>query len=150
MTESEVDLMALEIEANRHRAERYMLRLAAKKTKEKRPNLEPKRHSEGIMNLLSSNLPMSKGVKELKLAVERNRRGVGTEELADMLNKRRSASQPYRKEKKPRGRVPDEPEFRATQALRTLVAQAEQAAKERRKEEQPEKQRACACVCLLS
>lgn len=146
-----MDLLGLEIEANRHRAERYRLKLAAKKTKEKRIIQEPKRHSEGIMNLLSSNLPMSKGVKELKLAVERNRGGVGTEELTDMLNKRRSASQPYRiAKKKLRGRVPEEPEFRATQALRALVTEAQKADNERRKEAQPEKQRACACACLLS
>ncbi len=103
------------------------------------------------MNLLSSSLPMSKGVKEIKLAVERSRETVGTEELADLINKHRSISQPARKsEKRWRGRVRDEPEFRATQTLRKLITDVEKAEKVRKKEQQPEKQRACACLCLLS
>ena len=92
--------MELEIEANRHRYERYKLSLQEKKHKGKPVVNEPKRHSEGIMNLLSSSLPMSKGVKEIKQMVERNRDTVGTEELADIINKHRSVSQPARKREK--------------------------------------------------
>jgi hypothetical protein len=44
----------------------------------------------------------------------------------------------------------DEPEFRATQTLRKLITDVEKAEKVRIKEQQPEKQRACACLCLLS
>lgn len=149
--EAEVDLMGLEIEANRHRYDRYIASLKEKKPKGKLEVREPKRHSEGIMNLLSSSLPMSKGVKEIKLAVERSRETVGTEELTDLINKHRSISQPARKsEKRWRGRMRDEPEFRATQTLRKLMADAEKAEKVLIKEQQPEKQRACACLCLLS
>lgn len=143
--------MGLEIEANKHRYDRYISSLKEKKPKGKSQISEPKRHSEAIMNLFSSSIPMSKGVKDIKLAVERSRETVGTEELADIINKHRSVSQPVRKsEKKWRGKMRDEPEFRATYALRKLIADAEKEEKVRTKEQQPEKQRACACLCQLS
>lgn len=151
--EQEADLLALEIEANRQRAQIYRLDMETRRNVEAKETQKERMHVEGVSNLLGSELNMTKGVRELKQAVMRERRVMGTEELADLMNRKRATSQPGKvtvKKWKPKGKVQVDPEFRPTKELKRRIYEQKLAEKVRNKEQQPDKQRACACLCLLS
>lgn len=147
--EDTVDFLALEMEANRHRAMKYNEKVVKKiKNKgTKRPESSGYLvDSEGLLNLLNSNMSMSKDVREMKLALEREKMRLTGKKITEILERRRISSQPLPKLKGVNKRKYEDPEYRSTKALRDLAREYE---KQREKESRPVKDRACA-MCAVS
>lgn len=141
--EDTIDFLALEMEANRHRAVKYHEKTVKLKSKEKK-QAESSGYlvdSEGLLNLLNSNMMMTKDVREMKISLDREKMRLTDKKITEILERRRITSQPPPKVKGGNKRRYDDPEYRSTQALRDLARQYE---KEAEKERKPIKDRACA------